>query len=291
MRAVALITFLLFLVYALFVRWYFVCEIRGLCGKQATSEAPVDNRLKTLTLEEGDSILLSGYDQFAFDSASVAPRLNDNNQLFIDTLAALLKADTGKNLKITGRYLPGEKELRPGGFFENIGVARADRVRRLLMRRGIPERRMTLDNGPATDPGLLEPLAFELYKMQQTPGEYENLQFVFTNMTFSDANFAYNSDEFKPGDAFTHYADSVKTYLGLNEGKKMTIIGHTDNIGSDRYNQELGLRRAKSARDYFKKLGVSNEIKVESKGKKRPAASNNTPEGRQKNRRVNFILE
>lgn len=288
MRVVAFIVFLLFLAYALVARWYFICKIRGLCEEK---KEVVDQRLRTLTLQEGDTVLLRDYDQFAFDSASIAPRLNDNNNAFLDTVAVIMNADTTKSLTITGRFTEGEKDLRPGGFFENIGVARADRIRRLLMQRGIPERRITLDQGMSPDPLLREPVAFELYRASAIPSDYEKVQFVFDNMTFSDANFAYNSDEFRPGEAFVLYADSVKTYLNLNPEKGMTIIGHTDSIGSDKFNDDLGMRRAISAREYFRELGVKANIKVESKGKRRPVASNNSAEGRQKNRRVNFVLE
>ncbi|NUQ24831.1 MAG: OmpA family protein [Saprospiraceae bacterium] len=292
MRTAAFFVFLLFCVYALVARWYFVCEMRGHCNPASSPQASEEDiRPKTLEVREGDTVLLSGYDHFAFDSASVAPRLNADNTAFLDTLAALMKLDTTRRLTITGLYRPGEKDIRPGGFFENIGIARADRLRRLLMQRGLPERYMSLDQAAGIDSDLREPLRFELYRPSGIPEDYEKVQFVFTNMTFSDANFAYNSDEFKPGDAFVAYADSVKTYLDLHSDKTLTIVGHTDNVGSDKYNLQLGLRRAKNARTYFTDLGVSTKIDVKSMGKTRPAASNDTPEGRQKNRRVNFILE
>ena len=77
----------------------------------------------------------------------------------------------------------------------------------------------------------------------------------------------------------------------------MTIIGHTDSIGSDAYNDTLGMRRAENALLYFRDLGIGNTIETETMGKRRPVAPNSTtsgndnPEGRQKNRRVNFVIE
>ncbi|MBV6654088.1 MAG: OmpA family protein, partial [Mameliella sp.] len=83
----------------------------------------------------------------------------------------------------------------------------------------------------------------------------------------------------------------------LNPEASMSIIGHTDSIGSDAYNLELGLRRAENARFYFQdSLDVIAEIKIDSEGESRPVAPNSSsegkdnPEGRQKNRRVNFVL-
>lgn len=298
MRLTAFLLFLVFIGFALAARWYFVCQLRQLCGQN--DEAAVESydatlsddiRLRTLNLREDGRIILGGYDQFAFDSAGVAPRLNDNNRQFLDTLATLLRRDTTKRLTITGLYRDSEADIVPEGFFENLGVARADAVRKQLVLRGIAENRITLDHNINSDPRLREPLLFDLYVPTQGPEEFEKVAFTFTNMTFSDANFAFNSAEFKPGDAFTLYADSVKTYLELNPEKDLTIIGHTDDVGTNAYNQDLGLRRARNAKAYFEEKGVTATINVKSEGESRPVASNKTSEGRQKNRRVNFVLD
>lgn len=291
MRFFIFLLFLVFCAYALWARWYFVCEVRDMCGEQ-------DIRLTTLRLTDTDSsTILDNYDQFAFDPLSVQPRLNENNEAFLDTLAAILKADTTRDLTITGFIRPEEADWRPErGFFENIGIARADAIRALLVRRGVPEGRVSLDYKMSNDPELLEPLTFSLFDPRGGPDEYDRTAFVFTNMTFSDANFAFNSAEFRPGPQAVLYADSVKTYLDLNEGKMLTIIGHTDSKGTTEYNYDLGLRRAENARRYFLDLGVSAPIEVASKGETEPVAPNrlngrDNPEGRQKNRRVNFVIE
>jgi outer membrane protein OmpA-like peptidoglycan-associated protein len=289
MRILAFLLFLVFLVFAIFARWTYVCEIRQLCTDN-TQETLTDLRLPTLLLrnENGDT-LLQGYDQFAFDSTSLTVRLNDNNEAFLDTLVDMLQADTSQRLTITGFYLPDET-LAPG-FFENMGIGRADALRKLLVERGIAEAAITLDHGIRTDSILQEPVDFKLYTFSGLPDEFATTAYTFTNMTFSDANFAFDSDEFRPGEPFKLYADSVRTFLELNPEMGMTIVGHTDNIGGRRYNMNLGLRRAKSARAYFQDMGVSAAIKVDSKGLTEPVAPNNSASNRQKNRRVNFIIE
>ncbi len=287
MRILAFLFFLFFLLFAIVARWYYVCELRQLCG-----EEPVvveDIRLRTLQLTEGDSVLLSGYDQFAFDSAGYQARLNDDNDAFLDTLATLLKADSTKKLTITGFYSEKEVDVM-ADFFENLGLARADHVRFLLMHRGIDEDRIDLDHGITADSLLQEPLSFAFYT-SGTPSEYSTTAYTFTNMTYSDANFKFDSDEFEPGGPCQMYADSVSQYLAINPESTLTIIGHTDNIGATDYNADLGLRRAKSAREYFLNLGIDNEILVESRGEKEPVASNSSAGNRQKNRRVNFVIE
>ncbi|MCB9082352.1 MAG: OmpA family protein [Lewinellaceae bacterium] len=288
----SLLWFLLFTVYALGARWYFVCQVRGLCQDKdipAIVEQP-DIRLKNLRFTAGDSVLLADYDHFAFDSAAVRPRLNANNEQFLDSVAAYLQRNPEQNLTITGLYRPSEATIS-STYFENLGLARAAEIRIELLRRGIKEERVTLNHQLNNNEALFKPAAFDAYSTTDK-GDFTKESFSFTNMTFSDANFAFDSDEFRPGEAFIRYADSVKTYLELYPEMKMAIIGHTDNKGSSRYNKDLGMRRARSAREYFRELGVSTtRIAVDSRGEKEPVATNNTDEGRQRNRRVNFVLK
>ena len=65
------------------------------------------------------------------------------------------------------------------------------------------------------------------------------------------------------------------------------VVGHTDSVGSDAYNQKLGERRANAVKAYLVSMGVSaQKVRTESKGEKQPIADNKTREGRAKNRRV-----
>ena len=65
------------------------------------------------------------------------------------------------------------------------------------------------------------------------------------------------------------------------------VIGHTDSIGSEEYNQQLSLRRATSVKDYIVTKGVDPSIiDVSGKGESQPVADNSTKEGRAQNRRV-----
>jgi outer membrane protein OmpA-like peptidoglycan-associated protein len=71
----------------------------------------------------------------------------------------------------------------------------------------------------------------------------------------------------------------------------VAVEGHTDSVGSDDYNQQLSERRAQAVRDYFVQQGIaSGAVEAHGYGKTEPIASNDTPEGRQQNRRVELIL-
>lgn len=75
---------------------------------------------------------------------------------------------------------------------------------------------------------------------------------------------------------------------------KLRIEGHTDNVGSAKYNQDLSQRRAAAVRDYLVDTGKvdAGRLEVAGYGFDKPIADNSTDEGRAKNRRVEFnILE
>jgi outer membrane protein OmpA-like peptidoglycan-associated protein len=71
----------------------------------------------------------------------------------------------------------------------------------------------------------------------------------------------------------------------------VSVEGHTDNVGSPEYNQGLSERRAYSVRDYLVEQGVQpTRVTAIGFGETRPKDSNNTPEGRQLNRRVEIHI-
>jgi len=69
------------------------------------------------------------------------------------------------------------------------------------------------------------------------------------------------------------------------------IAGHTDSTGSEQYNQQLSERRANTVAQYLRSKGVlDTRIATVGYGESRPIASNDTPEGRALNRRVELTL-
>ncbi len=75
------------------------------------------------------------------------------------------------------------------------------------------------------------------------------------------------------------------------EGYSLAVSAHTDSQGSEAYNQRLSERRAQSVRRYLAKKGINiNRITYNAYGETRPISDNETEEGRQRNRRVEFDL-
>ncbi|PWF47977.1 OmpA family protein [Massilia glaciei] len=81
--------------------------------------------------------------------------------------------------------------------------------------------------------------------------------------------------------------DNLLTQLQGMDTEVMVTVGHTDSVGSDAYNQKLSLRRAEAVKAYLVSKGVdASRVYTEGKGESQPVASNDTAEGRAKNRRV-----
>ncbi len=284
--------FLFFLIWAAGARYYYVCEIKDHCGNEVEETVTLPT---TLQVKYGEEVILDGFNEFSFSSGKRKPFMNDNNIDFLDKLAQHLNDHPEHGLNIAGAYLENESDVKLSGtFMDNLGLARAEFLRAHLVARGIDENRISLDYNLVKGDELAQPVSFSLYPSgvdEENPEEYDRISFTFHDMTYTDANFEFDSDVFTPGNAFKSYADSVATYLGAFADKSFTIIGHTDAKGTVTYNEGLGLRRAKSARQYFVDLGVKTPINVESRGKREPVAPNNTDANRQKNRRVNFKIE
>jgi len=80
--------------------------------------------------------------------------------------------------------------------------------------------------------------------------------------------------------------------LVANPDVQVEISGHTDNVGSDAYNQALSLRRAQAVKNWLEQRGIrSDRMKTVGKGEMEPVADNNTDEGRSENRRIEFYVQ
>lgn len=111
---------------------------------------------------------------------------------------------------------------------------------------------------------------------------------VVLNMP-SSVTFATDSAQISP--AFQATLDQVASTISEYSDTRVRIAGHTDSTGSDAYNQQLSERRAQAVANYLIGRGVaSSRISTVGHGETQPVASNDTPEGRQANRRVEIVL-
>ena len=90
---------------------------------------------------------------------------------------------------------------------------------------------------------------------------------------------------------FFSVLDSVALVLKEYDKTIIDVAGHTDSVGSEQTNQALSERRATTVGSYLRGKGVSDQrVATVGFGKTHPVATNDTPDGRQQNRRVELTL-
>ncbi len=106
----------------------------------------------------------------------------------------------------------------------------------------------------------------------------------------NDISFATGSAALKPElrSVLDAFASGLKSG---GQGTLVRVVGHTDSTGSDAINNPLSLERAESVRNFLEDRGIAgNRIEVVGRGSREPLASNDTAEGRAKNRRVEIFM-
>lgn len=107
------------------------------------------------------------------------------------------------------------------------------------------------------------------------------------NFKFEPVYFDYDKSEIKP--EFESFLERLVKVVKGHSDLRVKVTGHTDSDGSFEYNDGLSQRRAQAIIDYFVKNGLSSDrLEFDFKGERAPASSNDSPEGRQQNRRVDF---
>ncbi|HEY4319468.1 MAG TPA: OmpA family protein [Herbaspirillum sp.] len=105
----------------------------------------------------------------------------------------------------------------------------------------------------------------------------------------SDISFDVGRADIKPN--LRPVLDRFAATLAENQATVVTIVGHTDNTGSDAINDPLSRERAVRTRDYLSLRGVSpSRFSVEGRGSHEPLVTNNSDANRARNRRVEIFV-
>lgn len=124
---------------------------------------------------------------------------------------------------------------------------------------------------------------------------FENELDIPDGPSFSSKVFypRYNNTDLILDKELVTYASELKVLLKNNPNKKVTILGHTDNVGSDRDNFTTGLKKSRQIKWYLTaRRGIPrSKITATSRGEEEPIASNNTVSGRRQNNRIEIIVD
>jgi len=105
-----------------------------------------------------------------------------------------------------------------------------------------------------------------------------------------DSGILFDVDKYNLRPEAQEILKNLAVVLKEADIKSFEIDGHTDSDASDEYNKTLSDNRAKSVKEFLSSQGVKANIITNGYGESKPIASNDTPEGKQKNRRVEIII-
>ncbi|RMA66121.1 OmpA family protein [Ulvibacter antarcticus] len=211
----------------------------------------------------------------------------------IDDLQLYLDEHEVKQIDITGLYALAEDNT---SAFPNLGMARATSVKNYFVSRGIDASRLNLfgkssDAISASDNIYYGPLNISFSEAGISSEEKEKESMNALKKSIQDdpliLNFANAQTQINLSEAQRQKIADIARYLDKVEDGKALVTGHTDNTGSREGNILIGQKRADFAKSYLISNGISAaNIESIGKGSDEPIATNDSEEGRSKNRRT-----
>ena len=245
--------------------------------------APIAPKASTaFSIADRNAFNTKSTQHFTFPKASNTPTIPAKAKASFQELATYLKKNPNRQAMLTGYYQGDEKNSTS---FQNLGIARADAIKQKLIAWGAPATCL-------------------ITKGQQRNGlDFKNtllhngVNFAFRNTPDArlleplNVYFQSGSNTIIENDDLRTYFQKLQKYTADNPNAKVNITGHTDSQGNAQANVQLGARRADFIRDYLVGKGFKKSMfATSSKGSAVPLQTNDTPEGRAKNRRVEVRL-
>ncbi len=258
--------------------------------KEAT--VPVESNATSLpfAFSDGD-FTYSANDNFNFNTSSSAILMPVSQRVEegIVSLKSFLNNNANKVINIDGYFTSDEEN---DTAFPNLGLARANSVKNYFVSQGIPSKVINtmgklMDDFMPNGTVYQGPLGYSLgnraddadVKLRQLYDKIKDNPIV---LQFNTAEASINLS----AEQQQKFAD-ISRYLDKTDDAVTHVVGHTDNTGQRATNIALGQERADFAKAYLMRNGISeNRINATSKGPDEPIASNNTEEGKAKNRRT-----
>ena len=253
--------------------------------------------LAAIALEDGSAFSTTTDDNLRFmrsDYDHLMPLSTSLEGVFNKT-AAYLKGHPDRSLKVIGYYTEGEKNP---STFPTLGLARANDIKAILTRLGASASQIEMADLKFKSSDLT-------FNADTLIGgaRYEFMSLVKNDTRLSDIEkrlkdkpiilyFATNQSNLLLSDQQKQDFADLQYYLEHKEGAKSSVTGHTDNVGNLDKNNTLSRSRADFIKNYMTKIGFpADKMTAEGKGPSVPMATNETVEGRSKNRRVEVGIQ
>jgi len=204
-----------------------------------------------------------------------------------------LDENENKVINITGYYTDNEKN---SSAFPNLGLARANAVKNFFVSQEIPSSQINtmgqLKSDMVADGTIYKgPIGYSIEEMDANAED--DIKALYKKIEADPLVLYFNTGEASINltAAQRQKIADISRYLDKVEKSKCEVVGYTDSQGRRKTNMKLGQERADFATAYLVSNGIPEDrIKTDSKGPKDPIASNDTDEGRAKNRRTEISI-
>lgn len=277
--------------------YYYVYWHQG-HGQQASER--IDDALRPETTTQlvvfGEDLEVAADENVRYARSEAQPIVPEATAGALAIVKDYFNAHQDEGLVITAYYDDTEKNR---SLLPNLGMARAEEFKAWLVDFGISHQQITTRayeniNLSFLRDTLLDGLTFEvideLPEENLSREEVENLEQKLRT-SLQNLYFETGASTLIVNDTLRQYILDLKRYLNVKPEASILLVGHTDNIGGAQQNLEYGQQRADFIRNMLSRAGISKaQIKTDSKGQAEPIATNETLEGRSKNRRVEIKL-
>lgn len=231
-----------------------------------------------------------------FDKSRAKANTPPNLKNALGKVGQYLKDNPDKQLTITGSYTNDE---RNNSWYDNLGIARAENIKSAILSGTTGLDRNSIDTKGKLDNNLvfennktngnITTVFSKADRASQTAALTKRTTEVASRLKAAPKNFYFDSGSsvIELDTEMRNYFRDLKFYLDRTSNGKVTLTGHTDTDGEAAGNMEIGRKRANRIKTYMQQNGIKvSQIQTDSKGETSPIATNDTDEGKAKNRRV-----
>lgn len=266
----------------------------------APTPTPVATRNAFAITDANGAFSFTSTDNFNFETSGFTPLSPIASEIDagIAKLQTYLSENKNKSVAITGLFTSSETNT---SAFPNLGIARANAVKNYMVSKGLSSKQLNTF-GKLSDELIPEgtiyngPLEYTIATADEATAEAseEELKALKAKIKANPLvlYFAFGENSIDLSEAQRQKIADIATYLDKVDDASVSVIGHTDNVGSGSANLQMGQERANFVKDYLVTNGIpETKVKAGSRGPDQPIASNNTEAGRAKNRRTVISLK
>lgn len=320
-----LILLILWILLGLFLCRKYLCNLGGVAAAApiaapAVAAAANSSCVKPWKVKDGSKFSFNSNENITFLRSSSTRIKNNNLNDELKKTADYLKANNKRALSITGYY---DKTEKNNSILSNLGLARANDVKGWLTSLGVPSNQLELNsvensnlcykrsskNNVTTANGVKTASNGVNAKSSNLDTLNNGISFVFGDLADNNSRldaikqrllgkpvtvyFQTNSDNINLNAQQRKDFSDLIYYLDNVSSSKLNVGGHTDNVGDRNYNVNLSKDRADFVKKYLQRnAGIGlNRMDINGFGPDKPIATNNTTEGKAKNRRVEVTLK